>query len=337
MYSQSLDENYIKELIKSKYSIARKNLADKLREEGLNPTEYESLIKASFKIAEYEIFNVIKDKIADISRTKDIHPAFMDALDIALREMVKDHSSNALRFILSERGKIMEAGEKIRTFGSVFLVGAGLSKESELPSTENLEEVLRYVGAKNYDELRQDPDKCLKFKTHFKDLCDRKKPGKSHKLIVRNFGRYILEIICLNWDNLLERAAEDLKIIINKVNREGYVQGMRYLWKFHGDVDYITQDNIKGNGGWVFPDEGGFVFNCFKDYIERTRLINKLFVFVIVGYSEKEQNIYKDIINLFSKEPPRPTFRIGLDPQRRNEDNYILGPADYVLEIMFPD
>ena len=40
-------------------------------------------------------------------------------------------------------------------------------------------------------------------------------------------------------------------------------------------------------GGWVFPNEGGFVFNSFQTYIRQQNGLNEsLFALVIVGYSE---------------------------------------------------
>jgi hypothetical protein len=78
------------------------------------------------------------------------------------------------------------------------------------------------------------------------------------------------------------------------------------------------------------------VFNNFSKYVEEKGLLNSIFTFVIVGYSEKERNIYKKIIETFEKKPKRPTFRVGLDLKRLHDKNYIVGPADFVLKNILP-
>jgi len=246
-----------------------------------------------------------------------------------LRSKIEEHAYLSLRGVISQGEKWKFLRERIKSYCSIFLVGAGLSFESGIPLTKVLEDLVNFCGVKNYDELRRDREKCLKFKLEFKKICDKKQVGTSHRLIVKNFPEYILEIICLNWDNLIERAAKELNKVIHKVNEDTIVKNERYLWKFHGDVE-----NIEGR--WVFPDEKGYVFNCFLDYIKRTELRNQMFIFVIVGYSEREEEIYENIIHPFEKEPPRPTFRIGLNLERLHEENYIVGPADFILKQILP-
>jgi len=219
---------------------------------------------------------------------------------------------------------------------SVFLVGAGISFESGMPLTDVLTSLLEFCGANDYETLRVDRDKRKKFQVEFKRICDRKSPGTSHKTLALNFPKHIFEIVCLNWDNLLERAFRQYEVNFSKLYRETVVSGGRHLWKFHGDVENICEQKCKGKGGWVFPDEEGYVFPCFSKYLYESGLKNDFFTFVITGYSEKEKEIYEKIINAFENEPPRPTFRIGLDLSRLSEDNYIVGPSDFVLEKILP-
>ena len=40
-------------------------------------------------------------------------------------------------------------------------------------------------------------------------MCKEKEVGNSHTLIVKNFPNRIKEIICLNWDNLIERGSQE--------------------------------------------------------------------------------------------------------------------------------
>ena len=56
----------------------------------------------------------------------------------------------------------------------------------------------------------------------------------------------------MNWDNLIEQAARKLKKEIPKVNEGGDVSAGTHIWKFHGDVENLKQDNVRGKGGWVY-------------------------------------------------------------------------------------
>lgn len=238
--------------------------------------------------------------------------------------------------VLSQTKKWESAYERIKSYSSVFLTGAGISFESGVPLSKVLADLLKFCGAKDWNELRSDERKCLKFKSEFKRICGQKEPDTSHKLIGGNFPSHILEIICLNWDNLIERAAQELRKAIPKVNEDKEISGQRCLWKFHGDVDNIKEGNAKGQGGWVFPDEEGYVFDSFMRYFRQAGLAEHLFVFVIVGYSEGERDIYEKVIKVFESEHPRPTFRVGLDLDKLHEEFYIVGPSDFVLKKILP-
>lgn len=253
--------------------------------------------------------------------------------------LVRRLSANALLLVyvfLSQGSKIRNARDSIVSYGSIVLVGAGISWESGIPLSRVLTQLLAFCGASDYEELKTDREKCSLFKSEFRKVCRKKEPGISHKKIVTNFPKHIWEIICLNWDDLIERASvcisgEKLK----KVNRDEPVSGKNFLWKFHGDVEDLG-NNEKVNGRWIFPSEEGHVFQCFLDYVEKHNIIDSMFTFIIAGYSEGEEAVYKNIIQRFEKERRRPTFRIGLDIERVHDSCYIVGPADYVLEEILP-
>lgn len=253
-----------------------------------------------------------------------------------IRSRIAEGAYVAIQAVLGQTRKWESAYERIRSYSSIFLTGAGISFESGMPLSKVLADLMKFCEAEDWNELRRNDKKCLKFKSEFKRICDRKNPGVSHKLIAQNFSEHILEIICLNWDNLIERAAREFGKAIPKANEDKHTTDERHLWKFHGDVENIKEDNIRGKGGWVFPDKEGHVFNSFIRYVEETGLTGQLFVLVIAGYSEKERNIYDKVISVFEAEPPRPTFRIGLDLARLQEEHYIVGPSDFVLKKMLP-
>jgi NAD-dependent SIR2 family protein deacetylase len=297
----------------------RKFVEDEIRKIGYNPSDISPIIDVA---------------ITEAKRL--VHEEDIFLPNQILRYKIGEHTFNYIRGVLAQSKKLKSIHDRLRSYSSVFLVGAGISFESGIPLVAILSDLLRFCEAKDYKELRKDNTKCHKFKSEFKKICNEKEPGYSHKLIVLNFPEYIKEIICLNWDNLIERSALKLRKEISKINENNTVTGKSHLWKFHGDVDNIKKDNKRGKGSWIFPDEKGYVFECFMKYVKESGLTSSLFTFMIVGYSEKEEEIYKRIIQCFQEKPPRPTFRIGLDLSRLREENYAVGPSDYVLKEILP-
>ncbi len=131
--------------------------------------------------------------------------------------ILRKHSMTYIIGVLGQTKILQEIQNSIKTYGSIFVVGAGVSFESEMPLTSTLDTLLNFCQCKNYDELEKDNNLCLKFKKEFKVVCDSKEPGISHKIIAKSFPKYIREIICLNWDNLIERAVLPLKL--PKINK----------------------------------------------------------------------------------------------------------------------
>jgi len=253
-----------------------------------------------------------------------------------LRQTIESRARVYIDAVLSQNKVWQDCRERIKAYSSIFLAGAGLSYESDMPLSNILDDLLKFCRVSTWDELRKDLTKCLEFKQQFKRICDNKQPSNSHRLVMLNFPTHIWEIICLNWDDLFEKAAILIGKTINKQNEEQPTTTERYLWKFHGDVDNIREDNILGKGGWVFPDEEGYVFDSFKEYIKRTEVNDQLFTFVIVGYNETEKVIYDEIIALLERIPPRPTYRIGLDLKSLHKENHIVGTAEFTLNKILP-
>ncbi len=239
-------------------------------------------------------------------------------------------AKHLLSAVLSQSKKLEAVKHKILTYGSVFVVGAGLSTESKVFTTSDLEDVLRFVKAKNFEELRANDTKCFEFKKKIEVILKGKKPGKSHKIIARNFPENIREIVDLNWDNLLEIALTELGKSNVKINKDIIVSSPNHLWKFHGDVNEFDRTNVPGKLGWVFPDENGYVFDHFMEYVADQRLNEDLFTIIIVGYSESEKEV-KKVINSLELDPPRPTYRIGMNLGLFHDQGYIVGPSAYVL------
>lgn len=233
--------------------------------------------------------------------------------------------------VLRQDKKIANFRTRIESYGSLFVVGAGISFEAKLPLSKHLDDILNFLGSVGYEELRNNKETCLKFKTLFKKISDEKKPSTSHKTLCLNLGGKIQDIISLNWDDLIERASDEMNVEISVIDEENKVKQSPCLWKFHGSVANIKNDNKKGIGGWVFPDEEGFVFESFLKYLyDDDGLKSKLFVVVVAGYSESDENI-NDIVKILEEKPPRPTVRIGPDLDSLNDQNFLVGPSDYIL------
>ncbi|MEM3871221.1 MAG: SIR2 family protein [Nitrososphaeria archaeon] len=233
---------------------------------------------------------------------------------------------NYVRGVLGQTKKWQEARELIKIYGSIFLVGSGFSFESNMPLSKHLKVILKKIGVKNWNVLRKNPKKFQKFKEYFADLVRKKNPGTSHKLVAKAFyeGK-ILEIICLNWDDLIEKAYREVAGIefpkTQKIVRDEDIQIEHCIWKLHGDVENLEND-------FILPDEGGRVFNSLITRLNS--LAKKMYIFVIVGYSESEENIYTKIIGKLERTVE--TYRVGLDLSRLNDSYYIVGPSDFVLE-----
>jgi hypothetical protein len=269
---------------------------------------------------------------------EDIALFLSDKLKVELQKYIEATISN-----IKEKGNDIK--NRIESNKSVFLVGAGLSYGSGIPLTNELDDILKEVGANDYKDLQNNQnnnEKSQKFKERFKEICYKASPGISHKLIARNFPKYIKEIFCLNWDNLIEKAFNKCNKKIEKINRDGIGVIVRninqggYLWKFHGDVDNLDHD-------WIFPNHEGRVFENFKNYLKNNQFLQSgQFIFVIVGYSEKEKNIVNDVIEILENTAESTTriglnpFKLGLELKHLHEENYIFGPADFVLEHILP-
>ena len=255
--------------------------------------------------------------------------------------LIAEIALNAYTYVsgaLGQSKKWNDVRGRIKIYHSIFLVGAGVSYESSIPLARHLSDLLGVCRVRDYCELNGDSEKCYQFKKDFKKICEDKPIGASHRLIALNFPKHIREIICLNWDNMIEKAYKEChNMDIPKINEEIYIphDEKGYLWKFHGDVENIKEDNIRGQGGWIFPDEEGYIFDCFHRYVE-ANLSTDPFVFIIAGYSESDSEICDNIIECFESDPPRQTFRIGLNLEHLNDSNYIVGTPDFILPKILP-
>jgi hypothetical protein len=232
----------------------------------------------------------------------------------------------------------------------ILIIGAGFSFEAGMPLTRHLSLILKPMGFdfKGYEDIKeafrkisQDKEKDKEFKERFilylKEGLQRGeiKITEAHEIVIKKFGDdKILEILCLNWDNLLEICYKKLtgnKIL--KINRENVsIQEdtfLHCLWKFHGDVDDPDYE-------WIYPGTKGRVFSNFKKYLEFLIKQRKYTLCgLVVGYSELDEEM-GNVIEMIEKSFV--LFRVGMDMRLFNKHkNYILAPARWILPQIFSD
>lgn len=254
------------------------------------------------------------------------------------------YAKTYVRIILSQDTKYAEMARNIHFYGALLFVGAGISFESGLPLVgclkqlvcKALDQVNNSIDWKSkwnsdsdscWNELEKpENEKALRyFKTQFANLSREEKPSDSHRIVAQLFeeGR-ILETLCVNWDDLIERAYTQLTgKAMYKITSEG-VSRSHSLWKLHGDVEKLDEP-------WVLPNnKKGRVFNSLIEFL---RSLDRPTVFIIIGYSESEENISNQIVKELQRN--RETYRIrpDLDPELKSED-HIIGTAEYALSTI---
>lgn len=143
--------------------------------------------------------------------------------------------------------------------------------------TDKLMEAFQYIV--NY------PSAIDSFKYHFKTTTNKhnQSPSEVHKNICKLIHEGVIKlVISLNWDDLLEVAWTNL--YGTEINGE-YIQ----LIKPHGDVRNLDSK-------WTFPHEPGYV-GLENNQLISEILQNDIYTFLVLGYSENDEAIVKEIIN----------------------------------------
>lgn len=300
-------------------SPVRLKLIESIRQIQHDPTELKPVIERA-----------IDEALVDVIKRKN-HPKFGELPEFWVGK-IHTLAFLYIKGVVTQDKKLENLRDRINSYKSVFVVGAGISFEVGIPFTSHLKDILKFLRCDDYNQLRFDDQRCLGFKEKFKEVCDDKRTSISHRLLSQNLGKKIRDIVCLNWDDLIERAAQEYgyQIKILSEDTQNPVSG-GCLWKCHGDIRNIKINNVKGSGGWVFPDEGGFVFDCFLRYLADDKgLGNSLFVIIIVGYSGNDKRVNK-VIKTLEDNKRRLTYRVGLNLRLLKNENYIVGPSDYIL------
>lgn len=230
--------------------------------------------------------------------------------------------------------RIKSAADEIRIYRAIALLGAGISLDRGFPLNKHfqlllwkslnsdasaLKELAEKLGqtltnAKiligddpskidlAFNILAHSPDARRTFQYGFKKLNDEnvKKPSSSHDIISELLHRRIIKmVISLNWDTLLETAYH---------RQYGGTLYPDWIKKPHGDAAHPDQN-------WVLPNERDHLpENIMQEISSRAKDSG---VLLIIGYSEKDEEIVSKIIKPLSNQWR--VVRIG--PHTTGENN----------------
>ena len=175
---------------------AKEYLVSKVTEIGYDPSTLDPIMERALIEGIKEVEELVKDG--------NSLPWDPDMLQV----YIKQHSLVFVKAVLQQNKKWDKLHDSIKAYRSIVIVGAGLSFESEIPLTRTLNDLLTFCSSSDFEELRKKNENCLRFKHQFKTMCNNKSPSTSHLTLAKSFHKHIFEIICLNWDNLIERVGE---------------------------------------------------------------------------------------------------------------------------------
>jgi hypothetical protein len=222
----------------------------------------------------------------------------------------------------------------------LLIIGAGFSVAAGAPLTRHLDSLLMNLEVKGFEELVKSA-KDKEFKNRFIRSIESNpevfKVTVAHKKVADAFiCKKIIEIISLNWDNIIEN--ESGKKELRKINREGQTPidedgdgFLHYLWKLNGDVEDVDYD-------WIFPDMQERIFKSFLEYTQNLK--KNVLLLLIIGYSERDEKgvagnsrLCKEVIEPLSK--VLKTYRIGMDLSLLDKyDDYIVAPAEVFVPFI---
>jgi hypothetical protein len=187
--------------------------------------------------------------------------------------------------------------------GSIFIIGAGFSFDSYAPLLREMEGIacstLYDLGIEDPRGLyRTDEHKAWHtiaegwkiFQNHVHFTLLPKQASDQHYVLAELFhAGHITHIVSLNWDDLVEKAYQQLYGEgISMITKEDCTSD-HALWKLHGDI-------ANPDERWVLPFEEGRVFKTLGQLLLEVTLPG-----VIIGYREQEKIIREKLLNTLEK------------------------------------
>jgi hypothetical protein len=227
---------------------------------------------------------------------------------------------SGLNLILEE--PISQAANEARSFGAIAIIGAGTSRDSGLPLAGQLQSLLwqaldaedelrdhlrlihgwRGTTAKEmigddalrthmaYRAIASSPKARRAYQQGFSRLNEERavRSSLAHKALAEMLHRRLVEfVVSLNWDTLLEAAYRRRYGVALRADGE-------WLYKPHGDAADAETD-------WILPHESGYVPDVIVQRATSLASIHPR-VLLIVGYSEKDEEVVTKLISPLSNQ-----------------------------------
>jgi len=256
--------------------------------------------------------------------------------------------------IAGQEVKLEKLGKGLKDGYAIVVIGAGLSSEAGLPVASELDEgaFVSYHQAYPSVEREQcfdengklEPSIWKKIKrSHraynffvqwFSNKCNdpNVNPARSHGDLIHFYqkGRF-LELLCLNWDNLIEKAhrkynnGRDIPTTVFDKSVDGDQKCGR-LWKLCGCVEHPEL------GTWVLPGFSGklpsSLVSCIKAYNRKATD----YIVISIGYSEESEEGGRSVAKqIKSVTKPRQVIPIRPDLAPDAPKNVIIGTASHAL------
>ncbi|MDG6998191.1 MAG: SIR2 family protein [Nitrososphaerota archaeon] len=227
----------------------------------------------------------------------------------------------------------------------VLIVGAGLSFESGLPLSIHLENILKSMGfnlqedneiKSIFEKIGSDSKRDVEFKTKFRNIVSNGgvAPTPAHHVICKKFEENkIIDILCYNWDNLIEQSYTQLyghpikKVSLPFASAGNFDDFVHALWKLHGDVENLGET-------WVYPGFDSEIPESLKSYCKfLSSQVASTLIVLVVGCSEADEDLLSVLAELgkFCA-----IYRLGMDMRLFHlHDDYLLAPAGWMLPQLF--
>lgn len=237
-----------------------------------------------------------------------------------------------------------ELKKSMNVFDTIFIIGAGVSMKSGMPNVSLLSNILwkifedttaleklkdkiktndltaKKIIGQDFSKIKiafeiveNDINLLNKFKHMFREQSYNKCfNSKFHKKLAELIHENkVKKVISMNWDNLLETAWHELY---------GTTLDSNIIIKPHGDVNVI-------DSRWTLPNSEGTVSDEMKQILSNNN--KKPLNIVIVGYSENDQFIKKEFIDVLEKN--NSVYRVN--PSCSGENSILMYADEFVSDL----
>ncbi|WP_244835142.1 SIR2 family protein [Clostridium sp. BJN0001] len=203
---------------------------------------------------------------------------------------------------------IDEINESLKNEKLVIFVGAGVSKNSGIPTWGQM--VRTFAKKIGYPDIKLTTNDYIKIPQYFyvvdksenhteyyktlKEIVDINcEPNIINKLIYKIHPKYI---VTTNYDKLMDKVSTDYEII-KKDKDLLKTKGNNYLIKMHGDVDYIREIVFKEDDYLQYSET-----HRLMEIFIKSLLIDHIFLFIGYSLNDYNLNTFVSWIDFIAKE-----------------------------------